>query len=191
MFQLMRNTHLALGLLFVLMAAIFAVSSLTIIYRPWLPSGTEDSERIVTLDAEQGAVPREVALELMRNHDLRGDLRNIEQADGEIRFRVFRPGEEARVAYCEDSGQATIKTRRWNFLETLVQLHVNHGFHHDFMPSQGWALISLLTSIGMLLLGASGIYLWFAHHKERLVGGALLAVGLVWGLSTLTIARMM
>jgi hypothetical protein len=32
----MRNIHLGLGLIFVLMALVFAVSSLVIIYRPWI-----------------------------------------------------------------------------------------------------------------------------------------------------------
>ncbi len=191
MFRLMRNTHLALGLLFVVMAAIFALSSLRFIYRPWLPTTPEDTERIVTLAMEGDAGPRDVALALMRDHGLKGDLRAIEEGDGEIRFRIFRPGEEARVAYCLDSGQAVISTRRWGLQETLVQLHVNHGFHHDFWPSQAWAAISFLTSLGMLFLGGTGIYLWFAHHKERVIGGVLLAFGLSWGIANLTIARML
>ena len=74
-------------------------------------------------------------------------------------------------------------------LETLVQLHVNHGFWHEFWPSNLWAATSLLASLGLFALGATGIYLWFAHHKERLIGGALLAVGLLYGLATLWLTR--
>ncbi len=71
-----------------------------------------------------------------------------------------------------------------------MQLHVNHGFWHEFAPANAWAALSLLASIGLLLLGATGIYLWFAHHEERVVGGALLALGLTYGLVTLALTRL-
>ena len=72
----------------------------------------------------------------------------------------------------------------------LLQLHVNHGFWHDFGPANGWAAFSLLTSIAMLLLGVSGIYLWFMHHEERLIGGVLLGVGFGYAIVTLTLIRL-
>ncbi len=191
MYRLMRNIHLVIGLLFVLMAVIFAISSLAVIYRPWLPMGSQENEQTVQLDVAPGAEPRTVALDLMRNHDLRGDLLNIQQRDGQVTFRVFRPGEEAQVTYDEASRQAVVKTRRWSFLQTLLQLHTNHGLHHEFLPAQLWSLISFLTSLGLIALGATGIYLWFGNHKDRVIGGALLALGLLYGLSTLTMARML
>ena len=56
MFRLMRNIHLGLGLIFVLMALIFAVSSLVIIYRPWLAkSSPRVSESTVRLPLEAAA----------------------------------------------------------------------------------------------------------------------------------------
>ena len=41
MFRLMRNLHLIFGLVFFVFALVFAVSSLVIIYRPWLPQSRE------------------------------------------------------------------------------------------------------------------------------------------------------
>jgi hypothetical protein len=70
-----------------------------------------------------------------------------------------------------------------------MQLHTNHGLHHDFWPAQVWSILTFLTSIGLFGLGASGVYLWFAHHKERLIGGAILGIGLAWGLTTLFLCR--
>lgn len=190
MYRLMRNTHLALGLACLVMAAVFAVSSLVIIYRPWLPQQRDESERTVTLAPEQAATPRDLARVLMLEHGLKGDLGQIESEGGEVRLRIFRPGTEARVRYDTGTGQATIETRRWGALEMLVQLHVNHGFWHDFVPSQVWAALSLLASIGLLLLGASGLYLWFEHHQERRIGAALLVGGLIVGLTSLVLTRL-
>lgn len=189
MFGLMRNVHLILGLVFFLFAMVFAVSSLTIIYRPWLPQSREEDERVVRVQPEKAATPRALALELMRNHGLEGDLRQIEHTGNKIRLTIVRPGTRAEVQYSNPGGEAKIVTRRHGLLETLVQLHVNHGFWHDFLPSNGWALLSLLGSIALLLLGGTGIYLWFCHQEERVVGGVLLGVGFVYALTTLVLSR--
>jgi hypothetical protein len=189
MFRLMRNLHLIFGLVFFVFALVFAVSSLVIIYRPWLPQSREDTERIVQVAAADAATPRALALDMMRNHDLKGDLRDIEQTEDGMRFVVMRPGTRAEVVYSRGSGEAKIESRRQGFLETLVQLHVNHGFWHDFLPSNAWALLSLLGSIGLFLLGATGIYLWFCHNEERVIGSVLLVVGLIYGITTLVLSR--
>lgn len=190
MFRLMRNLHLIFGLLFFVFALVFAVSSLVIIYRPWLPTGREDTERTVKVAGENAGTPRALALEIMRNHDLAGDLRQIEQTEDGMSFLIVRPGTRSEVEYSQATQEARIQTRRQNFLETLVQLHVNHGFYHDFLPANAWALLSLLGSIGLFLLGATGIYLWYCHHEERVIGSVLLVVGLVYGVTTLVLSRM-
>ena len=190
MFQLMRNVHLGLGLVLVAMALIFALSSLVIIYRPWLPQSIEESERTVRIPAQAAATPRALARALMRSGGMKGTVSGIEEDSEAIRFRIFRPGSEFRIEYGRSTSEAKIELRRWGLLETLVQLHVNHGFWHEFAPTNAWAALSLLASAGLLLLGATGIYLWFAHYEERVVGGILLALGLTYGLATLVLTRL-
>jgi len=189
-FRLMRNAHLATGIVCVVMAAIFAVSSLVIIYRRWLPAEKAESERSVTVAPDRATTPRALALVLMREHGLRGELRQVQADAAATSFRIVRPGTEAQVRYDPASGVATIRTTRRGALETLVQLHTNHGFWHEFLPSQAWAALSLLASIGLLLLGVSGLYLWFSFHEERVTGALLLGAGLVYGLVTLTLTRL-
>jgi hypothetical protein len=189
MFRLMRNIHLILGLVFVVYALVFAISSLFIIYRPWLPETRQDSERTVRVAPAQAATPRALALELMRNHGLKGDLRQIEQTDEGMKFIVVRPGTREEIAYSPATGEATIQSHRQGFLEMTAQLHTNHGFWHDFLPANAWALLSLLGSIGLFLLGATGIYLWFCHHEERVIGSVLLGLGLIFSLTTLLLSR--
>ena len=189
MFRLMRNIHLILGLVLVFFSLLFAVSSLTIIYRPWLPKSQHDQEHTVRISAEQAANPRALALELMRHHGLQGDLRQIKENDEEISFSITRPGTKADVKYAKAAGEARIKIREHGFLDMLLQLHTNHGFWHEFLPANAWALLSLLGSIGMLLLGGTGIYLWFALHEERVIGSILLGLGLTYALTTLVLSR--
>jgi len=185
----MRNIHLILGLVFVFYALVFALSSLVIIYRPWLKLTTEDQQTTVVVPAERVQTPRALALELMQNHGLKGELRDIQEDGAEVRFAIVRPGTHAKVTYLRHKGEAKIQTRREGFLNTLVNLHTNFGFRHDFMPSNGWSLLSLLGSVGLFLLGATGIYLWFCHHEERLIGTVILALGLIYSLATLVLSR--
>jgi len=46
-----------------------------------------------------------------------------------------------------------------------------------------------LVSAGLLVLGATGLYLWFVRKKERKLGIALLVLGLAWGLGTIVAMR--
>jgi hypothetical protein len=185
----MRNIHLILGLLLFFYAMLFATSSLVIIYRPWLKPTHSEQEQTVRVAADRAQTPREVALELMQGQGLKGDLRDIKQEGDGVRFVIARPGMRSEVRYAATTGEAKIRTRREGFLETLVQLHTNHGFWHDFMPANAWSLLSLLGSVGLLLLGATGIYLWFCHHEERMIGFVILAVGLTYSLTMLVLSR--
>jgi hypothetical protein len=190
MFRLMRNVHLGLGLVFVMMALVFALSSVVIIYRPATNTTPLDAETAVQLPAEALESPRAAAQWLMVNQGLKGDLRAIQQKNGRVSFRIVRPSTAVDVNYDAASGEAKVKTRRFSAVETLVQLHTNHGFHHEHLPTQIWSAISFLSSAGLILLGLTGIYLWFAHHKERVIGSVLLGFSLVFGIVALVLTRM-
>ena len=82
MFRLMRNVHLILGLLFFFYAMLFAASSLVIVYRPWLKSTHTEQEQTVRVAAERAQTPRDLALGLIQNQGLKGDLRDIKQEAG-------------------------------------------------------------------------------------------------------------
>src|SRR5262245_24587657 len=99
MFRLMRNVHLILGIAFFFYAMLFALSSLTIIYRPWLKPLRESQQRTVQVTTKSGWTPRALAFELMQNHGLNGELRDIKQEAKEIRFSIVRPGTESSVTY--------------------------------------------------------------------------------------------
>lgn len=190
MYQLMRNIHLGLGLAFVVMVLIFAVSSLVIAYRPWLPQGRVDSEFVVQVDVEKATSPRALAHDLMLREGMKGDLRQVSEDAGVMKLRIFRPGSEYNVEYTAGDAEAKVAMKRWGWQEMMVQLHVNHGFWHEWMPANWWAGLSLLASVGLLVLGATGLVLWFENYAERRIGAVLLALGLVWGIGSLVLTRM-
>ncbi len=189
MFRLMRNVHLALGVAFFFVALLFALSSVVIIYRPWFPSGTERTQTATQL--QPGLEARAAALALMSSKEVQGELRNVRPAGEDLKFLIWRPGTQVDVVYTPKTGETKLDRRRYNFYETLVQLHVNHGFWHDFLPANLWALLSLGVSLGLLLLGASGIYLWYKHPQERRIGNILLVIGFAVPIVTLFVTRML
>ena len=53
-----------------------------------------------------------------------------------------------------------------------------------------WGAFVAVSSLPLLLLGATGVYMWFRQYKERLVGGIILAVGLIVGIGLLVATRL-
>lgn len=190
MFQLMRNIHLGIALTIIVMAMIFAASTIFFMYRSVFPDEVTESERTIQVASDAAATPRELATELIRNHGLKGEVLGITETGDGYSFRVFRPGAEHAVEYSRATGVAKIRERQWQLGQTLMQLHTMHGFWHESATATLWSAFSLLASLGMLALGASGIYLWFVNRAERLVGGVILTLGLSYGLITLILTRM-
>ena len=103
MYRWMRNTHLALGVAFFLMAVLFVFSSVVIIYRPAFPRDREETQAAIKL--RQNATARDAALELMRDHGIRGDLMNVTAGDSTT-FDINRPGTHVKVEYFPATGEA-------------------------------------------------------------------------------------
>lgn len=190
MFRLMRNIHLAIALTIIVMAMVFASSTIWYMYKSWFPDGSTETERTVQVAADAAGTPRELAMELIRNHGLKGEVQGIAETDDGYSFRVFRPGVEQSVTYSRATGEATVKEKKWQTGQTLMHLHTMHGFFHESTTAWLWSAFSALTSLGMLLLGASGIYLWYVNRAERLVGGIILTFGLGYGVVMLILTRL-
>ena len=54
----------------------------------------------------------------------------------------------------------------------------------------GRAALVALVSMALLLLGISGIYMWFTRQAERRVGMALLAINLIVAVILIGLLRM-
>jgi hypothetical protein len=65
----------------------------------------------------------------------------------------------------------------------MLAMHHTFGLDNRYGPHNFWGVLMFLTSIGLVLLGATGVYLWFKIHKERLTGSLLLFGGLAYGLT--------
>ena len=62
-------------------------------------------------------------------------------------------------------------------------------FHELSDIANLWGIFLLLLSLGLFLIGGTGIYLWFKTYEERVIGSVLLGVGLVYGITFMILTR--
>ena len=94
-----------------------------------------------------------------------------------------------QIRYSRQNGEAVVSTLRQNFVGMLMGLHVTYGLWHDDWLSNLWGVFLLLLSLGLFLLGTTGIYLWFKTYEERVIGSVLLGVGLGYGITFMILTR--
>jgi hypothetical protein len=173
MYRVLRNTHLFLGIAAMLFVLMYGVSSVQMAFR-WFslePQVIESRTQIPETVAED---PRAIGREL----GLRGELSNVEKTEAGYKFRVHRPGTEHEIEYERSSRQAKIHTETCGFMAMLNRIHHIHGTWHGYTLVNVWGVFVGLVSGALLVLGATGIYLWFRIHSERLIGAVLLTVNL-------------
>jgi hypothetical protein len=178
MYRWIRNTHLLLGLGSVAYIMMYALGAMEMAHHGWFgltPTVTEDSKSL-----EPGSDnPRAVARELMDRYNLRGELRQIVQTPEGFRFRLVWIGANHQVNYEKAAGQTRIKTSTTGLFGVLSNMHEHSGGvgHDDWLANLLGFMVGA-TSCFLLILGATGLYLWFKLHKERATGMILLSVNL-------------
>jgi hypothetical protein len=161
----------------------YGLSSVQMSHNRWFENRPAISERETPV---RGASPRQVAAELMAQ-GLRGELAQVSATPDGANFRIVRPGTVYEVAWA--GGTAKIKTNQANFMGMLNRIHHIGGLWHEFTLVNIWGFFVGAVSLALLILGPTGIYLWFKIHQERLIGAILLALGLGWGLTLLVLIR--
>lgn len=182
MYRLIRNVHLLAGLLVSGYLFMYAWSAVEMSHRDWFSLQPKVTEKKVKLDGAFAGNPRAAARELMDRQAIRGELRNVQKTGSGFRLRVARIGAFTDVDFDRASGVASIKTSEARLGGALVQLHHVAGLWHETGYFLAIGVIVAVVSVILFVLGASGIYLWFKVHNERLTGGILLGLNLVYAL---------
>ena len=185
MYRTIRTLHLILGLVSSLFLLLYAVSALQMAHRVKLhPTITEDD---ISLPA--GMQARPVALQLMNERSIDGEIGPVQSNPSGFRFNVARPGAQWTVTYQSTTGQTHLHTERRDFLGMLNRLHHLNGLRHEDQTLNAWGWALAIVSVSLLLLGLSGVYLWFRLHNERTVGSILLAANLIVSLVLMVTLR--
>jgi hypothetical protein len=188
MYQLFRNIHLILGLfssVFLLAYGLSAAQMAYPIYRPRM----HETKSELTIPAEVELAPRPFAKWLMDHHDMRGDLQSVETSSTSITVSILRPATQHRATVDLSSRRAEIVTGRSNVIGMLNRLHHTGGLWHEYWPINAWGWFVAVVSIFLLIIPATGVYMWFKRHRERKLGTILFAAGLLWGLTLLVLVR--
>lgn len=176
MYRKMLAIHLCTALFCATYLVMYGVSGVQMAHRTWFRIDDEVTEtRIALPPGLPGA--RAAARELMLRHAIDGELTSVLDTPSGVSFRIRRPGTIFQVRYQPAGGEAFVVVRRGGIARVFNALHGTAGMWHGFAPLDVWAAILGLTSLALLLVGATGFYLWLRNPKERLVGAILLAGG--------------
>lgn len=176
MYRLIRDIHLVLGLAAGLFMAIYGLTAGTMSAWPVVAYFTSTTtERIqVPADLDPDLPAPAVAAALRARGLIEGPTQFVKTSSGAIELGTRRPGVGYEVEW--DRGpQLTIAIERSGFLELLEDLHHLSGMHHEDPRMSYWGVVLFVMSGLSLALGGSGVWLWWLRHKERRVGGILLA----------------
>jgi hypothetical protein len=185
MHALIRNTHLVLGLASVLFILAYAVSAVQMAHQIRL--SPEISEEDLTLPT--GLAARPVAEALMQQRGYGGELGDPQMMPKGFSVTITRPGTNFAVRYDVATGQTHIRRETRSVLGMLNRLHHQKGLHHQDGRLNVWGWALALVSIMLLVIGGTGVYLWFRMHSERVIGAILLAANLVVSLGLLAALR--
>lgn len=186
MYKLIRNTHLLLGLSASAFLLMYGISAVQMAHPRWFslqPSVTESTLSLAAAD------PRAAARELMTSHGMTGELAAVQQNGGGFHFRIVRPGTVYEVDYSRAAGSAKVRTSMAGFLGMLNRIHHLAGLRHEYGLLNVWGAFVALTSVVLIGIGLSGIYLWFKIHTERGIGVVLLGGSLAFSLTLIVWMR--
>jgi hypothetical protein len=162
LYQNLRALHLSTALFSAVFLLAYAIGAVEFAHRKWFDhpeQSTEETRRLAPGITDARILARE----------WRGELESIEKSPGVLKFRVVASlGTTHAVTYSIATGDTTIKTTTISFLTTLAWIHRSHGI---------WAFVAAFVSLGLLTLGATGIYLWFRNRSERWIGAILMVFG--------------
>jgi hypothetical protein len=186
MYKLLRNVHLILGLLLFWVVLMYGVSAAQMAHRIRIEPVV--AERDVAASA--GLDARTLARQLMEREGVDGEMSAVTSRPDGFRFQLVRAGGNAAISYESATGKTHLRETRTGMLGVLNRLHHFHGLHNQTGRRNAWGWLVLFASLGLLVLGGTGIYMWFQLHKERAIGVVLLGANLVISAVLLTAMRM-
>jgi hypothetical protein len=189
MYTIIRNLHLLLASFSLPFLIMYGISAVQMGHSTWFQMKPTVVEREMPLASGQSDA-RLVAREIMsRQPGMKGELSNVQASASGLTLRIVVPGTVHEVRYDRASGLTRIKTSVAGTMGMLNRLHHWAGFWHEPSSMKAWAAFVAVVSLGLLLLGASGIYMWFTRRPERRIGIALLTINLIFAVTVLTLLR--
>lgn len=189
MYKTIRTIHLLLASFSLPFLIMYGVSAVQMSHSSWFQMKPAIAEHELSLPSGQTDA-RILAREIMNQlPDTKGELSNVQSTDAGLTLRIVVPGTVHEVRYDRTTGVARVKTSVAGTMGMLNRLHHWAGFWHEPASMKAWAIAVAIVSLGLLVVGATGIYMWFTRRPERRIGIVLLAANLVFAITVLTLLR--
>ena len=184
-----RTVHLVVASLALPFVLLYAVSAVQMSHDTWFDVSPVITERTLTLTPGLDGA-RAVARDVMeRLPGARGELQSVQATGAGTNLRIVLPGTSYEVHYTRATGAATLKLRTAGVMAMLNRLHHAAGLGRGTTSLNAWGWTVVAFSLALLLVGASGIWMWFLRRSERVVGIVLLAVNLGFALTLIVLIR--
>ncbi len=186
------RTHYFLGLYFIFFIWLFAITGLLLNHGMWGMADfqrsrtTSKSEHRVTLP--KSGTPLTDARDVMQQLQIDGEIQWLGTPGNANRFdfRVARPGVQTEVRVDLNGATATVERTKQNSLGIARALHSFTGVrmndpknNRDWLLTTLWALSMDAVAAGLLVMVASGIWLWLRTDHKRMLGVIALGAGIV------------
>jgi len=189
MYRYLRNTHLFVGLFSCLYLLMYGLSSVQMAHPAWFSTRPSVTETHAAL-APGLSDGRRAARELMDRYGLRGESGAARLTNGQMSFNIVRPGTVYQIDYSPATGNVRIRDVHAGFFGMLNRLHHAAGLWHDYWLLDAWGALVAVVSVALIVLGATGVYLWFKLRPERMAGAILLVISLGYSLTLMVLLRM-
>lgn len=187
-----RKLHIYLGLLLLFFIWLFSATGLVLNHSQWKFAQFWDQRKTSAVEQKiqwpTGSDDVQRAENLMEQVGVRGEIEGITIADDGRQFdvRVVRPGAIIDVKANRATEQARVEQIRVNVWGVTNMLHSFTGVRtgepdrkREWVVTRLWSLAMDGLSVGLVLLVLGGLVMWWTTSRKRLVGLAVLLVGLV------------
>jgi len=188
--QVNKKIHIYTGLLLFLFIFLFAFSGFMLNHRweiwDFWSSRIEHTEEI-SVDIPQADTDLEKAQKIISQIDAEGEIHFIAHhvQTNEFEIKTTRPGQKTTIKVNLTTGKGEINIIDLNGWELLPSLHAYTGLHSNIEEKKNWfwteiwSVMMDITAIGLIVLLASGLYMWLKQRSERRIGLILLETGSV------------
>ena len=188
-----RDAHLYVGLFISPWIVVFALSVIFLNHN-WVPEGQAGKvlRSTVIVDVPDGFEQAEgmkrvqLARQMLDQLGVSGEIGYVSSGGQQhhFSFPVSRPGWTATLELDADTGSVAVEEQYTSTADALNYLHKSPGPHNanirgNWLLTRVWKYSVDTFVYLLLLLSASGVYLWFTLQAERKAGLVVLASGAV------------
>lgn len=189
MYSTIRNLHLLFASIALPFLLMYGISAVQMSHDDWFNVRPVVSEQTLALTAARDDA-RAVAREVMeRLPSARGELQSIQTTPSGINLRLYLPGTLHEVRYERATGATHVRLSATGVLGMLNRLHHAVGLPRGVTSLNVWGAAVAIVSFVLLLVGATGVWMWFLRRTERRLGAVLLGVNLAFALVLIVLIR--